>query len=611
MTDAEVAYVKKHYNILEDEQLKFIGAMPYIKKGFAGEVSSTPAIQYDPKKTKKIQPLQEKKPMWLQSTIYPIKDDLDNIKEVVLIHHEITEIKRATEELKNEKEFIEIALNALPDTVFVFDPMTGKALRWNKSFNEVSGYTNEDISSLKAPDSYYSESDLDKAYKYVNSILNGYSGTAELKLITKEGRLIPTEYSGSIIKDEEGNSKYIILIGRDIRERIKIENDRSILETQLWQAHKMEALGIMAGGIAHDFNNILSIIFGYTEIAMSETPEGNKIYEALSQVISAAYRAKDLVTQILSFSRRIESVKTPVNLYLIIKETLKLLRAVIPATIEIKSEIHPTTRTVIADSAQIHQILSNLTTNAVHAMDEKGVLRVNLSQVFLNKENLSLQPEMIPGQYVKLTVNDTGIGIPQEIKGQIFDPFFTTKDVGKGTGLGLSVVHGIVKSHNGFIKVDSEPGRGTTFKIYFPVSEKEEEDFVGTIKSLPKGNERILFVDDEEQLVNMGKQILERQEYSVTTTSNSNKAFEIFNSSPENFDLVITDQTMPQLSGLELIKKLLKIRADIPIILCTGYSSKISVDIQEEYGIRKILMKPYSSKELVLTVRKILDMKYN
>jgi PAS domain S-box-containing protein len=415
--------------------------------------------------------------------------------------------------------------------------------------------------------------------------------------------------------DDNGNVEYLICTAHDITKRKRAEKEKKKLEARLRQAEKMQAIGTLAGGIAHDFNNILGVIMGYTELTLLDVPEGTKMYSNLDQVLKASERARDLVKQILAFSRQSEQEREPVQLGSIVKEALKMLRRSLPTTIDIRQNIEKESGTVLADAIQIHQVLMNLCTNAAHAMgDTGGVLNVDLSDVDLDIDAAANFPGLKPGPYVRLTVSDTGHGIDGSILERIFDPFFTTKDKGKGTGMGLAVVHGIVKSYSGAITVYSEPEQGATFHVYFPRSERVIGSSTGTGNGGPSpagGKEEILFVDDEKQLVNMGKQMLERLGYHVTPCTSSVEAIEAFRAQPQKFDLVITDQTMPNITGLELAKKLMEVRLDIPVILCTGFSEVILKEKNKAVNIRKILMKPIVAHDLAVTIRKVLDKKLN
>jgi len=386
---------------------------------------------------------------------------------------------------------------------------------------------------------------------------------------------------------------------REMMERLKAEE-------QFRQAQKMEAIGTLAGGIAHDFNNILAAIIGFTEIVLGHTADGTPEHHQLENVLRAGLRGRDLVRRLLTFTRKSEQRIEAVRLSAAIEETTKLLRASIPTTIDIRVRIQSESGPVLCDPAQVQQIIMNLCTNAVDAMREKGgTLEIELSDyaVSQNADNL----EIGPGSYMRLSVMDTGKGIPPEILPRIFDPFFTTKGLGQGTGLGLSVVHGVVRSFDGAITVESEPGIGSTFRVYLPrVDEKLVQERDAEL-SIPRGSERILFVDDEEMLVEMAGQVMVNLGYTVTAKTSSEEALAVFRKDPGQFDLVITDQTMPGLTGLDLSKQLLLIRGDIPVILSTGYSDVVDADRARAAGIRALVMKPLTKGELARTIRGVLD----
>jgi len=351
----------------------------------------------------------------------------------------------------------------------------------------------------------------------------------------------------------------------------------------------MEAIGTLAGGIAHDFNNILTAILGYSEMARAQLPAADPIGKDLDQVITAGTRATELVQQILTFSRQREEDFKPLKVQLILKEVLKLLRASLPTTIQLKESINTGSGSVLADPTQIHQVVMNLCTNAKHAIGaEAGTLTISLSEIQVTEEmSLADWPQAIPGTYLDLEISDTGCGMDGLTISKIFDPFFTTKEKGKGTGLGLSVVHGIIKQHKGEITVASEPGQGTTFHIYLPAIAEDISSEQIVAEEIPRGNgERILFVDDETTIAIILERILERLGYIVTIFTNSVEALEAYKNNPENFDLVITDMTMPEMSGIELTRKLLTLRPNLPVILCTGFSETIDESTAKSFGIR-------------------------
>ena len=411
-------------------------------------------------------------------------------------------------------------------------------------------------------------------------------------------------YSGPI---EIGGRKLLYSLVYDISTRIKAEEDKKRLQKQLIQAHKMEAVGQLAGGIAHDFNNILSSVIGFTELALDDVQKGSLTEENLQEVYLAGKRAKELVRQILTFARQSDEKLSPIRVDLIAKEALKFLRSSIPTTIEIESKINSVSR-IMGNQTQVHQILMNLCTNAAYALEEKGgILTVSLKDISLDKNFSGKASDSEYRNYIEIVVSDTGTGIPSEITESIFDPYFTTKKPGEGTGMGLALVKGIVESYGGKITVASQVGKGTTFTIYLPITKKRSDQEAYVSEELPTGTERILFVDDEAAIAKMGSQILKRLGYSVNTQTNSTKALALFRSKPDGFELVVTDMTMPNLTGDKLAVELMKIRPEIPVILCTGYSKKLSDETASEVGIKAFLGKPVVKSDLAKTVRNVLD----
>ncbi|MGD0230358.1 MAG: ATP-binding protein [Syntrophorhabdales bacterium] len=370
----------------------------------------------------------------------------------------------------------------------------------------------------------------------------------------------------------------------------------------------MEALGTMASGIAHDFNNILAAIIGFTELFQDHLPVGNPGHHYAARVLEAGMRGRELVKHMLTFSRQTEQEKKPLLMSSIVKESVKLLRASIPMTISISVNVRSESGLILADPVQIQQVLMNLCTNASYAMRETGgVLDIELSDFSVGPTDAN--PSGIePGLYMKLMVRDTGAGIPAQVKDKIFDPFFTTKGVGEGTGLGLSVVMGIVKQLGGYITVESQPGKGSAFTVYFPkIAGEALPDTKGAETALLTGSERILFVDDEEVLVEMGEAILAELGYEVTSRMSSKDALALVEQDPSRFDLVITDQTMPDMTGVELARRILAIRHDMPLILCTGFSHLVDADKAKVAGIKAFAMKPVTKREIARTIRKVLD----
>ena len=408
---------------------------------------------------------------------------------------------------------------------------------------------------------------------------------------------------------EWADGRYVRMeVATNITARKRADQEKAELETQIRTTQKMEAIGTLAGGIAHDFNNILVPIIAYTDMVMATEVPGSGNWQNLQEVYKAANRAKELVKQILTFSREREHEICPVQIVPVVKESLKLLKASLPSTIEITQRLEAEGITILADPTQIHQIVMNLCTNAYHAMRDKGgVMEVTLSQVAIGSGD-SLDRRLLPGSYLVLTVSDTGLGMDQATMERIFDPYFTTRKHGEGTGLGLAVVLGIVKKYGGDIRVYSEPGQGASFQVYFPVLGKVEEGLSSILSTAPvTGDERLLLVDDEPQIVDSMQKMLEFHGYHVTTKTSSVEALEVFRLSPESFDLVITDQTMPYMTGDQLVLELKKIRPDIPVVLCTGFSLVLDEAKAKALGIDAFLLKPVLRKEMSETIRRVLD----
>jgi signal transduction histidine kinase len=410
-----------------------------------------------------------------------------------------------------------------------------------------------------------------------------------------------------------GASDYLVkgqinspLLERSIRYAIA----QKAAEQRIARGQKMEALGTLAGGIAHDFNNILAAILGFTEMAIEDVQDRPLVEKNLNIVLKSAMRARDLVKQILAFSRKTSYEKSPISLSRLIKETIQLLRASIPATIRIKLALTASSDTVLAARIEMQQVLMNLAVNASLAMEETGgTMEISLIDVEIAPDTSLSEPDVVPGEYVQLVVKDTGIGMSSEVMKRVFEPFFTTREVGKGTGMGLAVVYGIVKALQGTITVESEPGAGSVFRVSIPKVKTMAKEEQLKAAQVPGGKESILFLDDEEMLVVWGQAALERLGYTVTAMTDSAEVLRLFSENPTRFDLVITDQTMPAFTGLRLTSELLKIRPDIPIILCTGHSDSVNPETIKGAGIKEYLMKPLAKQELAEAVRRVLDEK--
>jgi signal transduction histidine kinase/ActR/RegA family two-component response regulator len=418
--------------------------------------------------------------------------------------------------------------------------------------------------------------------------------------------LAPVEISTRVFMDR--GEPWALSIARDIGERKRAEENLRQIESRLRQSEKMEAIGALAGGIAHDFNNVLGGIIGYTDMSIDLVDKDSLVEKNLRKVLKAADRAKHLVQQILTFSRQSATQASVVSLGPIVKEVLDLLNASIPSSVCVNADLDEKVKPVMADPTKIHEMLLNLATNAVHAMQRKGVLTIRLYPAVLDFEVFGRAGKIAPGEYAVIEVADTGCGMDDKTLERAFEPFFTTKPVGEGTGMGLSVVLGVVQVHGGDLQVESAPGQGTKFKVFFPVTADSTPAHAETKPDSCRGGaERILFVDDEKTLVEMAQEMLGKRGYRVTGLTSSLAAMKYIEERAGEIDLLVTDQTMPDISGIELAKAALKIKKDLPVILCTGYSSEINPERATGLGVGRLLMKPYGSREIRAAVREILD----
>ena len=526
-------------------------------------------------------------------------------KFIVGIIRDITERKQAEEIIRRSEERYRTMFEHTGNASVLFGEDT-TLLLVNSKFEKLSGYSKKELEGKMGWTAFVDKEDLERMRRYhemhgneQGSILDFY----EFRFINRHGEKKDILLNIALIPGTKERVCSLI----DITEHKQAEEKRRTLEAQLTQAQKMESIGALAGGIAHDFNNILSAIIGYTELAVEDITNPEMARGELKEVLKASDRAKDLVSQILTFSRKTDTDYSPIALRSIIKESLKMLRSTIPATVEIR-QVLTDSGLVLSNPTQIHQIIMNLSINAADAMDEVGgVMEVSLKRVALDQDTAD-GLDVTPGTYLRLTVSDTGHGIPPEVMERMFEPYFTTKELGRGTGLGLSVVHGIVKSHGGAIICRSVPKKGTTFEVYLPKIESEKKASRPSEKEpFPTGTERILFVDDEPILVELAEKMLSKLGYTVVTQSTSSEALELFEKGPDKYDLVITDMTMPVMTGDKMAQRIMEIRPDIPIILCSGYSNHISEEKAKKIGIREFVMKPLEMKTLAKAIRKALD----
>lgn len=530
-------------------------------------------------------------------------------KEVVLnIARDLSSRKEAKKALRESEGKYRSILENIEECYFEVD-LSGNLVFFNQATCDIWGYSSDELSGTNHWKLAKHESAED-----LSAIFNSVGQTEKparierYKIITKNGDTKTIELSVSPLKDITGKLFGFRGVGRDITEHLRMEKEKNLLELQLQKGRRLEAIGTLAGGIAHDFNNLLAAVLGFTDLALLSVKKDDKLRENLEGIRKAGTRGKDLVAQILAFSRQSETKRRPVEITTIIKEALKMVAASSPATIEIRQNISDNGK-ILADPTQIHQVLMNLCTNAFHAMKGKGgVLEVNLALVEIGSDDLILHPNLKEGKHLKLSVSDTGHGMDKQVMERIFEPFFTTKNTGEGSGMGMAVVHGIVKHHGGDITIQSKEDEGTVFNIHFPIIDTtpdEDEPVIGA--QLRKGKEHILFVDDEEDLAQIGEQMLKYLGYKVDVRTSSVEALKAFQAQPNKFDAVITDQSMPNMTGVELAQKIINLRPDIPIILCTGFSETVSEDKAVKLGIKKFLMKPLVIKDFSESLREVLE----
>ncbi|MEW6672967.1 MAG: ATP-binding protein [Thermodesulfobacteriota bacterium] len=506
------------------------------------------------------------------------------------------------------QNFLAKILANLDEAVFVIDPTTRTIVQCNPAAERMFGFKMAELIGQSTEILHVNRQAYEEFAALGMPTLEKegiFRGAYRMK--KKNGSILDTEHTVSTIDESYGWRGGVVSIVHDVTARKFAEEERGKLQAQLMQTQKMEAIGTLAGGIAHDFNNILSAVIGYTELAQIKLEPESEVRDDLKAVLTAGERAKELVRQILAFSRQAQKEKMPVQTGLIVKEALKLIRSSLPTTIEIRQNILSKS-VILSDPTEFHQIVMNLCTNAAYAMREKGgILEITLTDVKLDSNFSSTHLEIQPGAYQKLTVSDTGHGIKPEVLNRIFDPFFTTKPKDEGTGLGLSVVHGIVKDCGGTITVYSELDEGSTFNLYFPIIEGKAEEKQGEHVNIPTGIERILVVDDDKAIVDITQKNLTSLGYEVKVRTSSLEALELFKAMPDKFDLVITDMTMSQMTGDHLASEMMKIRPDVPVILCTGFSENITREKSETIGIKAFLVKPLLKQEMAHTIRMVLD----
>jgi len=521
----------------------------------------------------------------------------------LMLEAQIVEREQSKIALKESEEKYRTILGSIEDGYFEVD-LHGNLIFFNTSLCRILGYTREELTGMNHID-FMDKANAAKIYKAFHEVYQTGVPTRAIdwQLIRKDGSKCFIEIVVSLICDADAKGVGFRGIARDV-------SHRKNLEQKLRQAYKMESIGTLAGGIAHDFNNVLSIILGNAEIAFDQIPEANPARDNFAMIKSASMRAADIVKQLLNFSRETEQKLNPLDLVSLVREELKFLRSTLPAFIEIRETLPDIYVPILGDSVQINQLLINICTNAAQAMEkEGGVLEISITPFALEAEDLLAHPDLESGKYVRLTIRDTGPGIAPENLDKIFDPYFTTKAVGKGSGMGLAVVHGIVKNHFGTIGVKSDLGKFTQFEILFPLTHEISEGTTHDTKaSTPvRGSETILFVDDDAVVIRTTQSVLNYLGYRVETRSDPREALALFAERPGEFDLVITDMTMPRMTGASLAGEIMSIRPGIPVIICTGHSDLIDEETAKNMGISSFLMKPVTLEKMAKTIREVLD----
>ena len=551
---------------------------------------------------------------WGDVSATGLYDPVDNYVGMISLIVDVTEQHEALTRLQESEKKFKALLNNQKDTVILHKILPSgyaKFTEINNAALDRYGYTREELLNMTMADLAIQEIiEEHKTSDTVNKLLKDGHGMFESVHIAKSGERIPVEVSATIV--EYQGEKYFLSTARDIRERKAAEQTQRQLEEQLRQKYKMEAVGLLAGGMAHNFNNSLGIVLGNVELATKKLTVPAEAEKFLDHAKTALLHTRSLVRQILTYSRQETHEQVPSQLAMIVEQTIMLMKSTIPSSVNLIYRPPEQPVVIMADSARIQEALVNLCNNAVHAMNEKGDLTISLDCLDMSQQQIPLQAASPPGQYARLSVTDTGCGMSSDILDKIFDPFFTTKSIDQGTGMGLATVQGIFDQHSGFTKVNSNLSTGTTFELYFPLlTDQQDQLATPPEKHMPGGTEHILFVDDDAMLTELSEVMLSDMGYRVSTSTDSRRALQLFCSAPTTFDLLITDQTMPGLTGFELIQEALKIRPNLPTILCTGYSSKISEQDAKLMGVSAYCMKPLEMMDFLKTVRTVLDQTRN
>ena len=533
--------------------------------------------------------------------------EVDDLRHRMIMFHDVSQQRLAERTMQALNSQLQAVLDASRHIAIIMVDNHGVVQLFNRGAEAILKYPrNKAIGKLSITDIIEQPQTLEKQVysdsqqfnELIHHLTENNIVLSQCQYQDKYGGLVPVEQTFTQIIDSQGKDHGYLFIAWDLRQKLSEEKRQQELESQLQQSQKMETIGTLAGGIAHDLNNLLTPVLGYTELLLEDSKDNPSHQQRLQRILSASLRAKELVKQILTFSHQIDHDAQPTEVKEIVKEVLELLFASLPANIKLNVDIIDPDARIFADLTKIHQVLMNLCTNAAHAIgNQDGQITITIDSEELDEETSNI---ILPsGRYVKLSVRDTGCGISKAALNRIFEPFFTTKDVGEGTGLGLSVVHGIIRAHDGVIRVKSKPKKGTTFDIYLPYYDDRTSDVSTTSEILLGNGKRIMLVDDERPVLNLSEEILKRRGYVVDAFDDSKAALQAFKLAPKSFDIVLTDESMPDLVGTQLAREIHAIKPEIPIILLTGLGQILSTKEQAELGITQVISKPVLSNDLV------------